>query len=103
MRSAPTLNTWMMPCSSVAMIENLALVSTTCCSASAFSTVFSRDHSAGPRAVGPLARGDVAGMHETKGCVRRRLCAGAQKHDGFAQRSGAGKLRGRRMTEPAED
>jgi hypothetical protein len=33
MRSAPTLNSWMMPCSSVAMIEKLALVRMAFCSA----------------------------------------------------------------------
>src|SRR5258707_1124415 len=37
MRSAPTLNSWMMPFSSVAMIEKLALVRIAFCSAPAFA------------------------------------------------------------------
>src|SRR5438445_10806837 len=38
MRSAPTLKSWMMPFSSVAMIEKLALVRIAFCSAPAFSS-----------------------------------------------------------------
>src|SRR4030088_1084143 len=37
MRSAPKLNSWMMPFSSVAMIEKLALVRIAFCNAPAFS------------------------------------------------------------------
>src|ERR1044072_696428 len=38
MRSAPTLNSWMMPFSSVAMIENLALLRIAFCNAPACSS-----------------------------------------------------------------
>src|SRR5687768_12836052 len=41
MRSAPTLNSWMMPFSSVAMIEKLALVRIAFCRAPASFPVFS--------------------------------------------------------------
>jgi hypothetical protein len=42
MRSAPTLNSWMMPCSSVAMIEKLALVRIAFCSASVLNSALLR-------------------------------------------------------------
>src|SRR4051794_17568044 len=42
MRSAPMLKSWMMPFSSVAMIEKLALVRIAFCSAPALSNVVSR-------------------------------------------------------------
>src|SRR5688572_4434597 len=42
MRSAPTLNSWMMPFSSVAMIEKLALVRMAFCSAPVLSRAFWR-------------------------------------------------------------
>src|SRR4249919_383812 len=40
MRSAPTLNNWMMPFSSVAIIEKLALVRIAYCKAPALSSAF---------------------------------------------------------------
>ena len=46
MRSAPTLNNWMMPFSSVAMIAKLALVRIAFCSAPALSNIFWRRASA---------------------------------------------------------
>src|SRR4051794_836922 len=45
MRSAPTLNSWMMPFSSVAMIEKLALVRIAFCKAPVLSSVSWRRNS----------------------------------------------------------
>src|SRR6185503_8805752 len=53
MRSAPTLNSWMMPFSSVAMIEKLALVRIAYCRAPAFSRAFSRRLLAAPLPASP--------------------------------------------------
>src|SRR6185295_18645800 len=73
MRAAPTLNGWMMPFSSVAMIEKLALVRIAFCRASATFTLFSM--TGGALASKQLTRGlerlDVVEDHLGDGHQRR--------------------------------
>src|SRR3979490_248881 len=62
MRSAPILNNWMMPFSSVAIIEKLALLKIAFCRAPVFSRVSWRRASVVPSGVRVLALITAAGV-----------------------------------------
>src|SRR3954463_1667065 len=98
MRSAPTLNSWMIPCSSVAMIENLGLVSTACCNASALSRTLCGEALAGRGPGEPGTRDLVAaaGIHNRKACAPGGLCATARTAMDFSPDSA-----GTRKVQPA--
>src|SRR5688572_25159376 len=84
MRSAPTLNSWMTPFSSVAMLEKLALLRIAFCSAPVLSSAASRRTSEMPDGVVCIAQpieartpGPCAGSHSSYGGLGgdRRACA----------------------------
>ena len=84
MRSAPTLNSWMMPFSSVAMIEKLALVRMAVCSAPVFSKASWRLTSvmraalpASSGMVATLPRSGMASLRDWRAVVAARVpCPG---------------------------
>src|SRR6476619_1642390 len=96
MRSAPTLNSWMTPFSSVAMLEKLALLKIAFCSAPVFSRAASRPTSVTPSAaavsMAPTVSSEMAGsrdcadmrclLHGSRQC--RALFYAAPEHDGDA-------------------
>ena len=75
MRSAPTLNSWMMPFSSVAMIEKLALVRIAFCKAPVFSNASWRRTSVMPCRLAGIVAGRGTASSLGHGRAPRSTCA----------------------------